>query len=60
MMVSEAAWLSDVKARFHFGFVSAILNDKQRRLMRYRAWIAPEGKPLRGCIVADISESRRG
>lgn len=25
--------------------------------MRYTAWIAQKGKPLHGCVVADISES---
>jgi len=25
--------------------------------MRYTAWVAQKGKPLHGCVVADISES---
>jgi hypothetical protein len=29
----------------------------QRRPMRYTAWIAQKGKPLLGCVVADISDS---
>src|SRR6185437_8711463 len=37
-----------------------MFNDKRRahrRPMRYTAWIAQKGKPLHGCVVADISES---
>jgi hypothetical protein len=29
----------------------------QRQPMSYAAWIAQEGKPLRRCVVADISET---
>ena len=37
-----------------------MFNDKRkahRQPMRYTAWVAQKGKPLHGCIVADISES---